>query len=179
MRKYSKEDIEECRRIYNDYKKGATIEELEEKYHMSSSTIYRRIEKAKEYIENDYSEERIDDNYLEVMMPNAFIDGIFKLGVNSHKIFRKSIALYQSYKISEIPYSSMISDCPQLKNKKRIEGVIEELRNLEIITTDNEKIKIYEDINYVNYKIKYNFTEQALDYIVPTRYLYMILNRLL
>lgn len=106
-----------------------------------------------------------------IMYPNKFIYGANTLSLNAHKIFFEAIYLYQYGLKMEIPRNHIMSFSTQYKNTDRRSELFEELRKLQITVGEGEVIKVFAKIDDNKGSMKFEFTEECLDYIDPWRYL--------
>lgn len=161
--------------IYKQYANGKkNVIQLTIGENMDRSTIYRKINKVRNFIEktNDdslYIDEEIDMLKLSYWMPNEFIHSSRKcnnkgLSLIGNKVFSVTIAIFQNYTIDYIKRDQLIKLSSALKNKNQLLKLIQELEGL-TIENISSKIKIYEEVFYENSGLHFRFTNDAIERI--------------
>lgn len=145
-------------------------------YHYAKTTIKNFNDRVEEFLDNPRKRESENDILLEeltgsIMYPNEFICGANKLSLNAHKIFVEAIYLYQYGMELKIPRNHIMTFSTQYKNIERRRELFEELRVLQITVGTGEVIKAFTQIDDEKGTMKFEFTEDCLDYIDPLRYL--------
>lgn len=145
-------------------------------YHYAKSTIKNFNDRVEQFLDNPRKREVDNDILLEeltgsIMYPNQFVFGTNKLSLNAHKIFLEAIYLYQYGMELIIPRNHIMSFSTQYKNIERRRELFEELKELQITVGTGEVIKAFAQIVDEKGTMKFEFTEDCLDYIVPLRYI--------
>lgn len=141
-------------------------------YHYSATTVRNIIHRIEEFLDNpeaaiaelDYPIEALDGD---IWMPKEFINGFYSLSICANKIFCEAIYLYQHGMIQKIHKSHILFCAAQYRDSKRRATLCDELRDFQIVLRDGRCIKIFESIEDDRGALRFEFSQEALNYIDP------------
>ena len=156
------------------WREKTSFEALSEQYNYSVSQVKRIISNVQEFLQNPivHLEEMkgsIHDLNGEIRIPNAFIYGKYNLSAIAIDIFDLCIYWFQHKITNKIHVSYLVSMSAQLKNRTRRKKYIDELSNFSILLQSGENLKVFKTIIEEDFFLKFEFTEECLDYIDPVR----------
>lgn len=156
---------------------NVSYDKLALRYGYAKSSIKNINDRVKNFLDNPRlrggNNVSLEELTGSIMYPNEFIYGYGanKLSLNAHKVFLETIYLYQHGLKMEIPRNHIMAFSTQYKNTERRNELFEELRKLQITVGNDHVIKIFAKVDDNKGSMKFEFTEECLDYIEPWRYI--------
>ena len=171
FKKYFDKKAEMYWKIYTlHYVEDVSYGKLAVFYDSAPNTIKNIVSRVEEFLDNPegkMKEMGYSYNDLEgyIYIPNEFVFGCYSLSTNANNIFTEAIFLYQNNMGNIIPRERILSYSTQYKNRRRRQGIFEELNGLQIKIKSGTYIKIFENIEDVEGAMHFEFTEECQKYI--------------
>lgn len=159
----------------HECKERISYDKLSMIYCYSATKLRNIVYQVKEFLDDPQGKMMKTDYPCSVLydkqirMPTLFI-GHYSLPLMENKLFHEAICLYQNLFPLWIPRSHILEYGKQYVNANRREKVYQNLRDLKIYTTKGT-IQIFERIDADKTGMSLAFTDQALEYIDPVRYI--------
>ena len=173
FKSYFKNNAEDYWKMYTlHYKNNISFDKLGMYFSCSKDTVRNRLEQIEEFLDNP-EKFIVKENIDVLFMPNEFIHGYYSLSYNAERIFRMAINICQSKNNLNIPREKLLNLSPQYKNVNRRTIILDELRELKILLKNGDIITIFKSIEDCKGNIKFKFTSEAYDIIMPELFKYI------
>lgn len=156
---------------------NVSYDKIAYQYKYVKSNVKYINDRVEKFLDNPKVKSQTEEHTVEEMIgkiiyPNEFIGVVINiLSGDAYLLFLTSIYYYQHNWELQIPRKLIMSISIQYKNIARRMELLKELTALQINVDGREKIKAFDKIEDNKGNIKFEFTEECLDYIDPMRHL--------